>query len=1132
VFSFLMMPTEKQAREPIRMRGAATQRICQARRIFIAYSHSDLRQAKDVHRRIVKLRKGLDPETVFLDQLNLRPGEDVSPAVIDAKLRDADLMVVLCGPDTPQRAEVQRELELGVQLRNQGVLTILPIILKTGVRLPAPINYSIQAIQLTTLFPEILWIRIGVAALTIGAILFAAIFAWRSSQDRQLAERVKYGSLIQRLAEQVDQELSPDNRNRNPERALLLARQAYDFLSRADSGHRAEVELALRKALAPFPPLRLLHQDSSASSIVDMRFSPDGLHLAAIVEPRLLLFTDQPSAQPAAFEAKGRLKAARFSPDGKIIAAVSQSGELCFWQTSGSGQQRDASGCRTLDGEPDIQDLAFHPATGQLLVALQADKKGILQHWDPSLFRLISAEPLPFLPSAVAIASDGQILLTATAETPPGTQWKALVNGERVDSLDVSPDGKRWVGLTPTGSIVFWRPGSPQSVSMDQAGAKAIAFDPKDEYLVTARTGSIEFHDIDFAFESMGSRATPCVGDNAVLAISATRRLAIACEGSIFLWDLPPIKELRNSPGKRTIDMNAALLVFHPTDPLRLAAAMPDGSVEVINVQTGDRRSIHRSECGTSLGSQLVTMGSAALDRDVASMKWFGSDHLIVAQKNGAIWTARADSKDADCKERFLGGRTCSFTLSADDAWQAAITEIAGRALLSIGPSKKSDGHQALDSSQGPVRCTGAIAFHPKNLALAGGANNELKLWTPASDGKWTSRTIEHFDAPLTAVAYSAQGDWLAAGGGLGQQSGYLWLWRTNIPKTQARLYTIPEAAVESLALSPQGEVAAGLSDGTVSLWTLDDLEGRPMRLGGTSELMDDWNPSAPLESAANLSRVLGPITVTPSEVDAMAAPKRSTYLSPTFNADGTLFAAVSHERIQILETDATSLAGQVCQLAPSNLTRLDWVRFMGAGEPYELTCPNRPVHSSVLAEADRAAAAGKDREALLLYREIRRLQGALGLDPDRRLALWKDRRQVGNNIKPDRERLVMALDAWSRFAGSPGHAGIPPLSFQDTLHLCRWSILLAADAKHALPVCESAVQLLPDMMAIDSRGMARALTGDWKGALSDFGKSADYLSAPSWRKEHAAWIEALQAGRNPITPDVLNRISADELSK
>jgi hypothetical protein len=296
--------------------------------------------------------------------------------------------------------------------------------------------------------------------------------------------------------------------------------------------------------------------------------------------------------------------------------------------------------------------------------------------------------------------------------------------------------------------------------------------------------------------------------------------------------------------------------------------------------------------------------------------------------------------------------------------------------------------------------------------------------------------------------------------------------------------------------------------------------------------LLDDWNPSEPLEKAANVARVLGSVVVTPTEVDAMAAPKGPTYSNPAYNVDGTLFAVISRQRIQVLETDARELADQVCQLSPSNLTRQEWVSFVGAGESYELTCPGRAVHPSLLAAADREAAAGRDREALLLYREIQHLQGASRLNPDRRLAAWKDRRQLAENIKPEPERLVRALDTWTRLAQADSQAGIAPLSFEQTLRLCRWSILLIGNGKRALPVCESAVRLLPDGMAFDSRGMARALAGDWTGSLSDFGKCADYLPSQNWRQEHAAWMGALREGRNPITPDVLRRIASQELAR
>ncbi len=66
--------------------------------------------------------------------------------------------------------------------------------------------------------------------------------------------------------------------------------------------------------------------------------------------------------------------------------------------------------------------------------------------------------------------------------------------------------------------------------------------------------------------------------------------------------------------------------------------------------------------------------------------------------------------------------------------------------------------------------------------------------------------------------------------------------------------------------------------------------------------------------------------------------------------------------------------------------------------------------------------------------------------------------------------------------------------------------------------------------MSRDSRGLNRALQGDYPGTIADF---QFYIT---WARDHAvdhpeavdaipsreAWIEALHAGRNPFTPDVL----------
>ncbi|NEQ34214.1 MAG: hypothetical protein F6K04_25045 [Leptolyngbya sp. SIO4C5] len=72
---------------------------------------------------------------------------------------------------------------------------------------------------------------------------------------------------------------------------------------------------------------------------------------------------------------------------------------------------------------------------------------------------------------------------------------------------------------------------------------------------------------------------------------------------------------------------------------------------------------------------------------------------------------------------------------------------------------------------------------------------------------------------------------------------------------------------------------------------------------------------------------------------------------------------------------------------------------------------------------------------------------------------------------------------------------------------------------------CEKAVSLAPDYGDfIDSRGLARALTGDTQGAIEDFKKFIE------WEQGHASgkrriWVESLEQGKNPFTPEVLESL-------
>jgi len=94
---------------------------------------------------------------------------------------------------------------------------------------------------------------------------------------------------------------------------------------------------------------------------------------------------------------------------------------------------------------------------------------------------------------------------------------------------------------------------------------------------------------------------------------------------------------------------------------------------------------------------------------------------------------------------------------------------------------------------------------------------------------------------------------------------------------------------------------------------------------------------------------------------------------------------------------------------------------------------------------------------------------------------------------------------------------------------LC-WFGSLSGHAADVVYACEQAVELAPDDGWIrDGRGVARALTGDYDGAIEDF---RFYVE---WSQEHdeyepdgrqrEEWIAELEAGRNPFDEATLEEL-------
>ena len=88
---------------------------------------------------------------------------------------------------------------------------------------------------------------------------------------------------------------------------------------------------------------------------------------------------------------------------------------------------------------------------------------------------------------------------------------------------------------------------------------------------------------------------------------------------------------------------------------------------------------------------------------------------------------------------------------------------------------------------------------------------------------------------------------------------------------------------------------------------------------------------------------------------------------------------------------------------------------------------------------------------------------------------------------------------------------------------LCRQGSL-KKQAAEVMFACEKAVKLSPNDGNIrDSRGLARALTGDYKGAIEDFEAYIKQIDINKAQRQ--GWVKDLKAGKNPFTDEVLKKL-------
>jgi tetratricopeptide (TPR) repeat protein len=195
-----------------------------------------------------------------------------------------------------------------------------------------------------------------------------------------------------------------------------------------------------------------------------------------------------------------------------------------------------------------------------------------------------------------------------------------------------------------------------------------------------------------------------------------------------------------------------------------------------------------------------------------------------------------------------------------------------------------------------------------------------------------------------------------------------------------------------------------------------------------------------------------------------------------------------------------------------------------GAGETCQKLAWNPAQKAHFWVNQGRAIGQGGDfNGAIAKFQDARKLSPSIQVPAKAEVGWWAATGQVKNGEKLAKEGKVKESLAAYREAQR-----LKPtwkLSSESWNTLCRYGSL-HGKAAEVMKACENAVTLAPKNGDFrDSRGVARALTGNTAGAIEDFQAFIESTDSDERKRQRQGWIDAFKAGKNPFTKEEIERL-------
>ncbi|MBI5954301.1 MAG: TIR domain-containing protein [Chloroflexi bacterium] len=906
--------------------------------------------------------------------------------------------------------------------------------------------------------------------------------------------------------------------------------------------------------------------------VTSVALSPDGKMLASGSVDKTIVLWDMEAHQQLGEPLRGHsdsVTTLAFSPDGKTLASGSADKTVIFWDV----EKHKQLGTPLIGYGNPVRSVVFSP-DGKTLAS--DSEASLIFLWDVATRKLIG-EPFDGFayatPSSVSSGGGG------------GGPWE----GSGGCNLAFSPDGKILASGRVYNAVILWNVETHQPIGasleenetnmigdITQNEVTSVAFSADGMTLAAGyQNGDVNLWDLTLQQPVVGERLTGHEGAIYSLAFNEGFQFlaSMSSDGTVILWDRWSRELLAQLPSGHSSPTN---FVF--TSTWNLALGSYDTAVAIWHVETILREAGAFSGFGKGKGApQAVPLSIGHIigtsDTGEINSVAFSPDGKVLAYSVGAtiqVWDVVSHKQ---ISEFSLGYMPYSIAFAPNGKILAVgdFSSYGGRGGIVLWDVKNGKPISEVFGSN-----IWKLSFAPDGKTLSSVSMDGIITSWDVGTQQVIGKPIEtHSEYGFSSQATFNKEVSLLASAERGNARISIW----NLSTGQVVGYLLTnESSTGSVVFSPDGKTLASAGDEGIKMWDLTSSKQIGIPFGDSTRTLDFSPDAKTLVSDSTLwdmekHQAIGSLLESVNR--ALFSPDGSVLFTSAYEDFDTMPVIVNY----LWDMQPRVWAEHTCQRAGRNLAYSEWLQYFPE-EPYRKICPDIPIHPSVIdhffKSGDHLASSGKIEAAIAAYQDAINLLPILKHSvPDLRAraerkfsesllqqgdeaasannlqlaldkyntALKHDANTLGGvspslrvrakiavaitelNLGREHEDMVLKfIDARVMFPDFMENVNIPSV-----LNNTCWRGSLTGHALEVKDACERALELSPDNGGYaDSRGLNRALMGDFEGAIKDF------KSAISWFRDHGhadyaeereEWIAALQIGQNPFDQQTLEAL-------